>query len=215
MSICGPSKSETNLANSEASFSSLLMSNYAQNFGNQSAILNHLSDIFTPIAEAGPGQQGFTPAELSALNSGAISTNAANYKSAAQVVGDARGAAGGGNDYLPSGADKQVQAQLASNEAANLSNTENQITAANYATGRANWEFATGGLGGVAQQENPTAIAGESTNANQSAFGEANTVQQEVNQEAADIGSMAGGMLAGGINAAPGQSFVGGMLGAA
>ena len=70
MSICGPSKSETNLANSEASFSSLLMSNYAQNFGNQSAILNHLSDIFTPIAEAGPGQQGFTPAELSALNSG-------------------------------------------------------------------------------------------------------------------------------------------------
>jgi hypothetical protein len=208
--MCGPSGQESAIAGSQQKFSNLLQSNYSQNFGNQSAILGHLSSILTPIAEAGPNQEGFSAAEKAELNSSAISSTAASYKHSAQVVGEARGAAGGGNDLATSGADKQVDATLASNADTNLSNQQNQIDLADYSAGRQQFNTAVSGLGGVAQEYAPTALAGAADTATSSAFNDANAIQQQKNQEESDIaGGIAGiglGVVTGGMSGLAGSA---------
>ena len=189
----GPSNQETGLQASEASFSNLLNANYAQRFGAQSSIFNNLTSILTPIAEKGPGQEGMTPAEKSAITSNAIVTNAANYRNAATVTAGARAAAGG-NTFAPTGGDKQVSADIASRAAENLSTEENQITQTDYALGRSNYEQAIAGLSGVAGMENPSAIASEETAANNAAFGEADKINEENQSTLGEIGGLVGGL---------------------
>lgn len=194
--MCGPSNASKQLASGEQSFSNQLQANYAQNFGQNSAILSNLSQTLSPIVEAGPNQQGFSPTKNAALTSGAINSNAAAYRNASAVAG-ANSAAAGGNTYAPSGAQQQVNAGIASNAAEALSSNENQITEANYATGRANFEGAVGQLSGVANDYNPNALAGEATGANSSA---ANQEQQLTTEENAWVQPVAG--LIGGLGGA-------------
>lgn len=183
------------LQGQSSSFSTLLSANYSQNFGKQSAILQHLNDILTPIAEAGPGQEGFTPTEKAALNTRAIDTTAGNYRNAAQAVGNSL--AGRGDSTLESGVDQQIKGTIASEAAGKLSSEELGITEADYATGRENWKSAVSGLGGVAAAENPGAIAGEATNANQGSFSEAKSNAEASSAWVQDIAGLAGGALSG------------------
>lgn len=217
--MCGPTAQENELAGQEASFSQMLQSNYATDFGEQQNILGNLTNILTPIAEAGPNQQGFSAAELAAENTGAIDTTGANYANAARAIGGetaGRGVAGAPE----SGVDEQIKEGLASSEAGALSNEELGITEANYATGRANFNNAVSGLGGVSSQYNPNATAGEATGANKAGFGEASEIEQQQAQEDEDIvggitslGLSAVGGAAGAMGGAAGAMGGGGMQG--
>jgi hypothetical protein len=191
--MCGPSAAQTSLSGQSQSLSSLLSANYAQNFGAQSPILGNLTSILTPIAEAGPSQEGMSPAEKAAITGNAINTTAANYKNAATVIGTGRAGAGG-NTYAPSGADTQVQGEIASEGAQQLSGEENQIEQADYALGHKNFEEATGGLETTAAAYNPNAIASTAVGANQSAFGEQSQIQSEDNAWMGDVAGLVGGL---------------------
>ena len=171
----------------------MLQANYTQNFGAQSAVLQQLNNIFTPIAQAGPDQQGFGPQELAALNTEATQGVGQNYTQASQALNNELAAEGGGNAYLPTGAAAALKGQLATSAANQTSQEQLGITQANYNQGRQNWQNATAGLNALAQEYNPNAIAGEATNANQGAFGEASNIQQQENQEQSAIaGGIAG-----------------------
>lgn len=203
MPLSGPSAQQSAEANQGQNFSNLLQQSYGKNFGAQQGILSNLTNVLSPIAEAGPNQEGFNAAEKSALNASAINTNAKNYRNAATVAAEGEAGAGG-NTYAPTGGQQQVAATIASNAAQNTSAEENQIEQADYATGRQNFQNAVGGLENVSGQYNPNATGGLALNANQNAFSQANAINQESNAWVGDVTGLVGGLggaaLSGGIS---------------
>jgi hypothetical protein len=199
--MCGPSTQQESEAGQAQQFGQTLQSNYNTNFANQGAILGNLTNILSPIAQAGPDQQGFSAGEKAALNTAAIDTTGANYNNAAratqgQLAG--RGTPGGPQ----SGVDQQIESSIASQAAGTLSTEQNQIQQANYATGRQSFNNAVTGLGGVAAAYNSNATAQVANTAGQNAFGEATEVQNETNQEQADIAGSITGLVGAGAGIA-------------
>jgi hypothetical protein len=184
---CGPSGQQELLNSNENSLSSTLAANYNQNFGAQSQVLSNLNNTLTPIAEAGPDQQGFGANELAALNTQAGEGVGQNYAKATQALQNSLAARGGGNEFLPTGAEASMKGSLASAAANQLSNEQLGITRANYATGRENWKEATAGLDALARDYNPNPIADEATGANKEAFNQASQIQQMKNQKESAI----------------------------
>ncbi len=213
--MCGPSGSQKQLAAQEADFSTTLNQNYAKNFAAQSSILQNLTRMFTPIAEAGPDQQGFGSQELAALNTQIGEGSGANYGKASRALNTVLASRGGGNEVLPTGGEAALRETLASSAAQEASQEELAVTRANYAQGRQNWSQATAGLDALAGQYNPNAIAGEATGANTSAFGEATKIQEMQNQKemaiAGGITSLAMGAATFGAGAMGGGGFGGGL----
>ena len=196
--ICGSSSQERDLASQESSFASTLNANYAQNFGKQSDILSQLTNIFTPIAEAGPDQQGWGPQERAAVNTQIGEGVGSNYAKATEALNTQLSARGGGNEFLPTGSEAALRGGIATAAANQQSGEQLAATEANYAQGRSNFGQATAGLNALSQEYNPNAIAGEATQANQSAFGQASKINQENNQWESDLAGIAtGGVKAG------------------
>lgn len=202
--ICGPSKEEKNLEKQEASFDQTLQQDYSQTFAQNQQILSTLNQVLQPIVTAGPNQEGFNLQEKSALNTQAIESNAAGYNAAISAAEQRENAAGGGTSFLPSGVNAQINAEIGSEAEANKANELLDITKADYAQGRANWQTALAGEQGVASGQNPLGYAGATTNANEAAFNEADKIQQETNQAYGDvlsgIGSIATGAIGGFAN---------------
>jgi hypothetical protein len=182
--MCGPTAAEKSLQAQEQSFSTLLQSDYSQQFQNQQGVLAKLNESLTPTLEAGPNQMGYSPQELAALNTQAINTTGANYRNAAVAAGSAlAGRGGGGSSGLESGVEQQIRAGIASGAAGTLSGEQLGITESNYATGRQNYDTALGGAQALAGEYNPLGYAGAGTSANTGAFGEAQTIQQQQAQK--------------------------------
>ena len=200
--MCGPSKSQQNIAAQQASLSSTMMANYNANYAAQKGILDSLNSQLTPIAAAGPDQQGFGQEELAALNTQAGEGVAANYSKASQALNEQMAAQGGGNEFLPNGARNIQKETLASQAAAQSANEGLAITRANYAQGRQNWQSATSGLNALAEGYAPNQVGGLASSTGNSAFGEATEVNKEKGQLAATLGGAlkAGlGVLSGGL----------------
>jgi hypothetical protein len=199
--MCGPTASEKQLESQQQAFSQEVQQNYGKLFGEQQAVMQNLNNIETPIAEAGPSQQGWSPAEVAAVNTGILDTTGANY-AAAQRAAQTLGAGRTGNSGLESGVQQQISAGIASQAAGATSAEELGATEANYAQGRQNWATATGGLQALSGQYNPVATAGAGTQANQAGFQEAQTIQQQQGQALGMIGGLVGsglGALSGGL----------------
>lgn len=149
--------------------------------------MQNLNNILTPIAEQGPTQQGFGGSELSALNTEATQGVGQNYAKASQVLNNTLASQGGGNEFLPNGAQAALKGNLAASAANQSSNAQLGITTANYATGRQNWQNATAGLNALAGQYNPAQFGGLASNANEGAFKEESQIRDMQNQEQAEI----------------------------
>lgn len=197
--MCGPSGQETAIAGEQQDLSTLLSSSFSQRLGQQSAVLQNLNNMLTPIAQAGPDQQGFGAGELAALNTSAEEGIGANYAKATQSLNNVLAARGGGNEVLPTGARGALQETLASAAADQMSKEQLGITEANYGQGRKNWQEATAGLSALANQYDPTAFSGQAQKGFTSSFDMANQIQQQNNQAEAAI---AGGVLSLGLDAA-------------
>lgn len=202
--MCGPSDQQKQLASQQMTLSSQLASNYSQQFGQQSEVLNNLQNILTPIAEAGPDQQGFGSNELAALNTQSTEGVAGNYAKASQALNNNLAARGGGSEVLPSGASAALKGSLAASAANQESNQQLAITNANYNTGRQNWQAATGGLQTLANQYNPTGFASQATGANSSAFNQQMEDSQETSQEFGEIAGGISGLAQTGLSMATG-----------
>ena len=179
--MSGASSAQEQLQTEQMNFYQTLTNEYQTTFGENQSILKSLTASFSPILQAGINQKGFSDAELTALNSQAVTGTGQAYKQAQTAVGDKLAAEGGGNTYIPSGAKTQVQEELASSAAQNIGNQELGIQENDYATGRQNYLEAAGILGGVASQYNPTGYAGAATNAGSAAETTANQINQENN----------------------------------
>lgn len=181
--MCGATSDQKNIqAQQQQSYTTAI--NQAQAlFGNSSKVFNDLVNTYSPIVQAGPGQQGYSPTELSAMNSSAI-TNVGNaYKNQKQALGDQAAAYGGGTANMPGGAVLGRQAQLAENYGNTTSNALNQITQQDYSVGRQNWANAAQGLAGA------TGVFGNSTSALNAATSAGHEVSSTANQIAQDANS--------------------------
>lgn len=197
--MCGPSGQEEAIAGQQQSLGTTLAANYNQQFAAQSGVLSNLNNMLTPIAEAGPDQQGFGANELAALNTQSGEGVGQNYAKASQALNNNLAARGGGNEVLPSGAQAALKGSLAASAANQQSQQQLAITNANYSTGRQNWQQATQGLQTLASQYNPTGFAGQANSGLGSAFSDANQVQNMKNQEQSEI---AGGIASVAMDAA-------------
>jgi hypothetical protein len=196
--MCGPSNQESSIAGQTSSLGSTMAANYNQNFAAQAGVLQNLNNMLTPIAEAGPDQQGFGANELAALNTQASQGVGQNYSKAQQALNTTLATRGGGNEALPTGAQAALRGSLAASAANAQSNASLGITAANYNQGRANYNQATAGLNQLAQEYNPTGAGNLASGTLGSAFQQADTISTEKGQEQADIaGGIAGLAMSG------------------
>lgn len=196
VALCkGASSDETAINQQQQAFQTTLQNDYSQQFANQSNILSSLQNSLSPTVAAGPNQFGYSTAQTNALNSTAIQGAATASKQAQQQVQNQQAIAGGGNQYLPSGVNAQNNASVASNSANNLSNSLLNIQNSGYQQGNANYNNAVAGMGGVAQQYNPTGYAGATTSAGSSALSGASAINQQ-NTAASPWGTI-GGLLGG------------------
>jgi len=144
----------------------------------------------SPIVEAGPSQQGFSPEELAAKNTEALNTTGANYANAARAV-QGKLSGRGSDSGLASGIDQQIQGVLAGEAAGELSREQLSITDQNYAVGRRNFENAISGESALAKTYDPTAYSSQATNTLNTAFDESKVIQQ---QQSAKEKAIAGGI---------------------
>ena len=192
MCMGGPTASEEQIQSQQQAYSKEIQQNYSKVFGEQQDVLQKLQNIETPIAQAGPSQQGWSPAEAAAVNTQILNTTGANYANAVRAAGGAMAGRGGGaadSAGLISGPERQIKAGIAAQAAGQTSGEELQSTLANYATGRQNWAQATGGLQALSGEYAPTAYAGAGTQASGEAFSQAKTIEE---QQAASDAALAG-----------------------
>lgn len=210
-SLKGASASQKDLAASQAALAKTLTANYNQNFANQQAVLSAVRAVYDPILNAGPSQFGFAKPEETAYRTQASEDTARNYASAATAVRNRMAAQGGGNSLLPSGAEADIEAQIASAAAAAESNKQLDITKAGYAVGRERFDKATNAEMSAAGMYNPLGYAGAASSTTSSAFDMADKIQQENQSIWGTVGGLAGGLL--GSIAGPLGTSIGGKLG--
>jgi hypothetical protein len=202
--MCGGSSSTQNQINQQQlQFYQNLNSQYNTVFGQNQAITGALTSAFTPILNAGPGQQGYSPDELQALNTSATENIGQNYAQAQKATAQILAARGGGNDLLPSSVDANILAQNTNMAAAQRASAQNQITQSSYNQGNQNWLTAANVLGSTAGLLNPTSYAAQATGAGTAAASEANSINTANNSLwNAAIGSISNiaGQAAGGLN---------------
>ena len=206
----GASSQQTDLANSQQNFYNTMSANYSQQFANQNAILGTLQSSLNPIVQAGPDQFGFSKAETNNLNSQALQGTGQQYANASKSLGQQQAAQGGGNSYLPTGAQAQQQASLAAGAANQTSNQLMGVQQAGYQQGYNQYQSAVGQLGGVAGMYNPNGVASGANDAGGVANSEANQVAQMNN--AASPWNLVGGILGGAASVGL-DAFTGGLGG--
>ncbi len=177
---CGATSQQTGIEQSQQNFMNQLQTQASQVFGSSSQLFQNLQSTFMPIIKAGPNQQGFSPAELSAMNSQAITGVGQAYSNAKSAVGNEEAAVGGGNVTLPSGVNTATDLGLAEGAANTTSQQLNQITQENYAVGRQNYQNAVqGAIASPGVFSPASSMAGEATNAGSAASNTAGQIAQE------------------------------------
>jgi len=188
---CGASGEEYTVQADQQALAQEEMSDFGQRFAQESGYLNTVNNALTPIEAAGPNQQGFNASELANLETTNLNSNAAAAKNADIAVGNTLAGRGGGSSSgITSGVDQQIKAAVASTAAENTAAGQNQIEAANYATGRQNFMNATTGLESLAGLSNPSSYGETATSGFGSSFGEADKINTENNAMEADIAGM-------------------------
>ena len=210
---CGASAAQTATEQSQSAFMTQVMQQSATTFGAANSVFQGLMSTFAPIVAAGPSQQGFSPAELSNLNSQAITQTGQAYKNAKAAVGNAEAATGGGNQALPNGASVGADINLASSAANQTASELGQIGEQNYATGRQNYQNAVQGEENAPGVFNAaTGAANAGTSSGEATATTANQIAQQNNSwmsaVSGALGSVAGAATGGFFK--PGASVSGG-----
>ena len=224
--MCGASSQQKDIANQQQQNFQQLAGNAQQVFGDSSQIFKDLTSSFAPIVAAGPGQSGYTPAELAALRSSAVTNTGNAYRNASAAAGERGAASGGGTTVLPNGATMGQQQQIAEAGAAQTAGELTNIDIQNAEVGRQNWMNAAGVLAGAPNVFNAsTSASSAGTSAGSAAMTSANDVYNAnrawvgdtmgILGDAAKIGASfaTGGMsnlAGGGAGPVPGGSSMGG-----
>jgi len=203
----GASDQQVELEKQQADFYSSLKDSFAAEFAGQEAILKSLDTAMEPILKAGPNQYGFSLEEDRALKGQAIDQTAENFAKSERSLQNSIAARGGGNVFLPSGAEAQLKEETYNAAAKTKSDALRQITEKGYEEGRNNWLSAAATLGKTAATYNPSGVSNSATNAGNSAAAEENKITEENN--AANPWSIAAGVIGGGVSALAGNPAIG------
>jgi hypothetical protein len=193
---CDASKGEKSTAASSESFSTLMQNQAGMVFGDDNQVFTNMLKKYGSIVDAGQDQQGFSQAELNARNAAAITQSASQFRNVAAAVKSGQAGYGGGNTLPSSGATVSANAQIAEASAASTASELNKIQQENYETGRENfWQAAKGeeGLPSAAFSNIP-GIAGATTEANKTAFGEQQQIAAANNWWQAPVMGLVGSM---------------------
>jgi len=214
--MCGASGEMKQLGKNQLSFFNNMIQQGQSIFGSSSDVFKKLVSAFTPIVQAGPNQEGFSPAVKAALNSQAITEGGLVYKHASQAVKEQSAAYGGGNMALPGGADIGRNIAVSTSAAANTANELNEINLKSKELGRENYFKAASGLESAPSVFNPaTESENAATGAGNSAANTENAISQQNNSWVSAVtgalGGIAGNVVTGGIaNLGAGKTFFGG-----
>ena len=204
---CGPSGQEQALANQEASFSTALNNAFSTRFATQNDILNQVQTSLGQL-QSGNYPPGYSPTVMATLQTNALNQVAGATASAKQAAANAFAGQGagtpvgaGGGSGVPSGIQANVQGNIAAQGATEQANLLSNLNLQNYNVGRENLIQSISGLQTLAGAENPLGFAQSASGANSQAFGQANTINQQQNQETADIVGGITGIATGGLSA--------------
>jgi hypothetical protein len=177
----GPSSTQSELQQEEADFYKTQIGAYNKAYANFSDISAKLAAQFDPILKAGPGQMGYTQAELTDLNTMASEGTAGYYKQAQQAAAEGEATLGGGtsNINITSGAAADTRARIAAAAAGQSAQQRLMIQQSGYDVGRQQWQQAIQGTETLAAGWNPNSFSGSAVNAGNSASSEANTIAQQ------------------------------------
>lgn len=190
--MCGATGAQTELQGDQLAAYTQAMQMTQEEYGDQQAIYGPMSAQFKSILAKGPNQEGFSAGETEDLNAQAEEGTAENYKGAAKAVGESEAAEGGGNIAMPTGAQEEEKANIATAAAGQESSEENQIKQADYNQGEQEWQQAAGGLETIAAGENPEGYENAATGAGSAAGTTANQIASENNSWISAITGAAG-----------------------
>lgn len=165
---------EVALQKAQADFTNTLDASFKTTFANQQQILGQLS---TTLQKAIANPQGYTPAQMAALRTGAIDATSQATNDAEKAAA-AYGASHGGAD-LGSGVQSQIQGTIASGGAQQLAQANEQITEANANLQQQNYWNAISGLTNVGRSYDPTGYANAATNSANAVTNASNAITSE------------------------------------
>lgn len=137
--MCNASSQVQSINSGIQQFSKQLSAQASSVFGNDSTVFNTLMGAYGGMVANGPNQQGWSAAEVSAVNSGIVTAAAQQSRNAMAAVKNAASAVGGGNTPTNAGVTTAAETGVATAMAANEANQLNQATQANYKQGRENF----------------------------------------------------------------------------
>lgn len=191
--LCGASGQQNQIEQAQSNFYNTMTQEAQQVFGEDQALFHNLTSTFEPILAKGPNQMGFSDAELNDLTSSAITNTGQNYAHAAKALNEQIAAQGGGNTFIPSGANNQLREELASSAASQTAQEESQIKEAGYQQGYDEFKEAAAALSGAGNVFNSaTGISSSATGAGSAASQTANEIAQEDNSWLGAVGGLLG-----------------------
>lgn len=143
---CGTHGAENNAAAQQSAFTSQMTSQASQVFGADNGTWNAMQNAYSQLLAAGPSQHGFSAAQLSAMNSAAITSGANTTRGIEAMIGGKQAGAGGGNAPNASGIGISDRAKYAEAVAGQTAGILNANTQADYAQGNKNWQNAGEGI---------------------------------------------------------------------
>lgn len=179
--MCGASSDQTNIQQEQIQFMQQAQVEAAQAYSKNQALLDQITNAYTPILQAGPHQEGFDSEQKNALNAQAVEGTAENYAGAARAVNEQDSAEGGGDISMSTGAQEEMRQRVALATAGQESQEESQIQQADYATGAGLFRDATSAVATAAGQMDPNAYNRSFTDASTAAESTANQIASQNN----------------------------------
>lgn len=177
--MCGPTQTQENLQAEQADFYKSAIAESAAVFGQQQELQQQIEGVFMPILKMGPSHMGFNQQELDVLNASAVEGTAENYQQASKALTAKLAAQGGGNVPGLTGAQEQLEEELAQGSAQEEARQQTQILESGYQQGYQEFSDASRAIAGVSDQLSPTSYMGQATGAGSAAATTANQIAQE------------------------------------
>lgn len=197
VALCKGDSTDEAAMKSSAAFQTRLQNAFKTQFASQQSLLQFLNPKLEAMIS---NPQGYTPAQMAALNSGAIDTTAGQYQNALKTE---QAQAAVHDSGLPSGVDAQIKGQLAGAAASQTSNLleKNQVDSADLA--QQNYWRGVSALSGDAQLTDPLGYSGSANGAASTiaSLSEANSQANQsgfLNTFANSFGKGVGTVLSGG-----------------
>ena len=180
-----------------ADFQQTLDNAFKTQFGQNQDIYKFLSGALTKQIS---DPQGYDPATLAAMRTGATDTVASQYQNAQKALNNRQFVQGGEN--LPSGVNQMQQGSLVMGQASDTANAQNQITMADGNLKNQNYWNAISGLNGVNQGNNAGVTAGNANGAGNTVAGLSEAVTKSQAEAMSPFNALigaAGGAITAGV----------------